>query len=169
MRDTVVFEFRLGIRCHLDVWQSVDDVDGNNVPVYCHNALLASLHLERLVIHGVASPLQLSGRMDGGALSQVSVLLKDEDDGSFVGHDSCGGINNLEMGQFMVINSSDIDPPHMLKRNNGVRSKNSSIGTSIDQGSPFSPEIGIGNMVGYLMRVYLVASCRPRHHRCGLA
>jgi hypothetical protein len=69
---------------HVDVWKATSDIDGNAKTVKS-DKLLVTTDACRLIVNIDAVPFQLRQRMDGVALSRVSILMHDENHGSTVG------------------------------------------------------------------------------------
>jgi hypothetical protein len=69
---------------HVDVWKATSDIDGNAKTVK-NDKLLFTTDSCRLIVNVDAIPFQLGQRMDGVALSGVSILMHDENHGSTVG------------------------------------------------------------------------------------
>jgi hypothetical protein len=69
---------------HVDVWKATSDIDGNAKTVKSDKSLFTT-NLCRLIINVDTIPFQLWQRMDGVALSGVSILMHDENHGSTVG------------------------------------------------------------------------------------
>jgi hypothetical protein len=69
---------------HVDVWKATSDIDGNAKTVKSDKSLFTTDSC-RLIVNVDAVPFQLWGRMDGLALSGVSILMHDENHGSTVG------------------------------------------------------------------------------------
>jgi hypothetical protein len=69
---------------HVNVWKATSDIDGNAKIVKSGKSLFTTDSC-RLIVNVNAIPLQLGQRMDGVALSGVSILMHDENHGSTVG------------------------------------------------------------------------------------
>jgi hypothetical protein len=69
---------------HVDVWKATSDIDGNAKTVKSDKSLFITDSC-RLIVNVNAVPFQLGQRMDGVALSGVSILMHDENHGSTVG------------------------------------------------------------------------------------
>jgi hypothetical protein len=69
---------------HVDVWKATSDIDGNAKTVKS-DKLLFTTDSCRLIINVDTVPFQLGQRMDGVALSGVSILMHDENHRSTVG------------------------------------------------------------------------------------
>jgi hypothetical protein len=69
---------------HVNVWKATSDIDGNAKTIKSDKSLFTTDSC-RLIINVNAVPLQLGQRMDGVALSGVSILMHDENYGSTVG------------------------------------------------------------------------------------
>jgi hypothetical protein len=69
---------------HVDVWKATSDIDGNAKTVKSDKSLFTTNSC-RLIVNVDAIPFQLGQRMDGVALSGVSILMHDENHGSTVG------------------------------------------------------------------------------------
>ena len=74
-------EFGVGIRSHLDVRKSLNDVERENITIDCSNAL-HSTGFERSVFDVVLEMFELHTRMDRTLLLMKCVLMHDKDDGS---------------------------------------------------------------------------------------
>jgi hypothetical protein len=73
---------------HVDAWKATSDIDGNAKTIKSDKSLFTT-DLCRLIINVDAIPFQLGQRMDGVALSGVSILMHDENHGSMVGMGDC--------------------------------------------------------------------------------
>jgi hypothetical protein len=68
------FEF-LGCKgSHHDVWQTMPDVDGNDVTVWCSELLSTTFNLNGMIADVVATPFKLTGGMNSAALLFASNL-----------------------------------------------------------------------------------------------
>jgi hypothetical protein len=71
---------------HVNVWKATSDIDGNAKTIKSNKSLFTTDSC-RLIVNVDAVPFQLGQRMDGVALSRVSILMHDENHGSTVGMD----------------------------------------------------------------------------------
>jgi hypothetical protein len=69
---------------HVNVWKATSDIDGNAKTVKSDKSLFTTDSC-RLIVNLDAVPFQMGQRMDGVALSGVSILMHDENHGSTVG------------------------------------------------------------------------------------
>jgi hypothetical protein len=69
---------------HVDVWKATSDIDGNAKTVKSDKSLFTTNSC-RLIVNVDAVEFQLGQRIDGVALSGVSILMHDENHGSTVG------------------------------------------------------------------------------------
>jgi hypothetical protein len=69
---------------HVDAWKAMSDIDGNAKTIKSDKSLFTTDSC-RLIINVNPVPFQLGQRMDGVALSRVSILMHDENHLSTVG------------------------------------------------------------------------------------
>jgi hypothetical protein len=74
----------ISVWAHVDVWKATSDIDGNAKTIKSDKSLFTTDSC-RLIVNVDAVPFQLGQRMDGVALSGVSILMHDENHGSTVG------------------------------------------------------------------------------------
>jgi len=109
----------------------MSDADGDNIPIIGQNALQTSSNLDGLIIDIIFVPLKLTGRMDGLALSSVSILVQNGNGWSMLGLDNSSGCYNRDVGDLMIVNTSDINSSIRLLNDMNIITSNASIGSSI--------------------------------------
>jgi hypothetical protein len=70
-----LFEFLICKGAHRDVWQTMPDVNGNYVTIWCSESLSTTFNLNGTIVDVVATPFKLTRGMNSTALSSVRILM----------------------------------------------------------------------------------------------
>jgi len=92
-----------------------------------------SCNLDGLVMDIVFIPFQLAGGMDCPALSGVCILMHDGDGWSVLGLDDSPSGHNGNVGDLVVVDTSDIDRSIRFLNDANVVTSNATVGASIHQ------------------------------------
>jgi hypothetical protein len=93
---------------HVDVWKATSDIDGNAKTVKSDKSLFTTNSC-RLIVNVDAIPFQLGQRMDGVALSGVSILMHHENHGSTVGMGDCTSRDESALLHDVPVNTLNVN------------------------------------------------------------
>ena len=116
-----------------DIREAIPDIDGNDIPIICKDALRTTIDLDGLVVDIILVPFELARRMNSSALSGVCVLVEDGDGRAMLGLDDSAGCHYGDICNLMVVNTPDIDCSIRFLDDTNVITSNASIGASVDK------------------------------------
>jgi hypothetical protein len=70
-----LFEFLVCKGAHRDVWQTMPDIDGNDITVWCSELLSTTVNLNGTIIDVIATPFELTRGMNSTTLSSIRILM----------------------------------------------------------------------------------------------
>ena len=94
--------------------------------------------------------------MYGATESMICVLFEDDNGVSQLCRDFCGGVNDLEGIELMVVDSGDINLSLMCVYDACVGAKDSSVGSPVDEGSSFVASHFVVRNIVYFVVVALL-------------
>ena len=89
--------------------------------------------MKGFVITCVLKPFNSTWRVDGVASTIIGILMHDENHFAMVGMEEGSTGNNVQSGEFMVVNASDGDSSTSPFQNSHIRSSKATIGSPINK------------------------------------
>jgi len=129
-----LFKFALGIGCHLEVCQTVDNVQRHDITIVRAYALSAS-NFHGTVIDRILVVFNLAGRVYSTTFTIICILAHPEDDWTTLSLDTGRSIDKLECRKFVIVNTSDVHSASMLKDYLRITANNATICSPIDKGT----------------------------------
>ena len=123
---------------HTHVCQSIPNGQGNNVTFRGHNVLSSTSSNRDIVINQSAKTSKLGTGMDRFSISNGSTLVEETNNRTNRTLNQSCSLNNRQIGDSIVGDSSDIAALTSFRQNQDIRSTQSTIGSSINEGSSTS-------------------------------
>ena len=129
-----IFKLLISVGCHFHVNQSIDHVEWDDVTFECVNVLRAS-NLHRTIVHLVLVVFDLPTGVYGAVTTVVSILSEYYDDSAALCDNAGGCVNELESIELVIANAGGVDLTVVREDNSGVTAEDTSVSSSIYQGS----------------------------------
>jgi hypothetical protein len=104
-----LFKFLICKGPHHDVWQTMPDIVGNDVTIWCSESLSTTFNLNGAIVDVIATPFELTGGMNSTALSSVGILMHNSNNLTMLSVDDCTDSADRDFLDHVVIDTLNMN------------------------------------------------------------
>jgi hypothetical protein len=104
-----LFEFLICKGPHRDVWQTMPDVNGNDVTVWCSESFSTTFNLNGMIVDAIATPFKLTRGMNSTALSSVCILMHNSNNLTTLSVDDCTDSADRDVLDHVVVDTLNMN------------------------------------------------------------
>ncbi len=122
-----LFEFLVCKGPHRDAWQTMPDVDGNDVTIWCSESLSTTFNLNRMIVDIFSTQFELTGGMNSTALSSVRILMHNSNNFTTLSVDDCTDSADWDVLDHVVVDTLNMNRVQGLINNDNFRMNTSMV------------------------------------------